>query len=90
MADYAIVHDHIILMTYKTIRYSSHAVDRMRSRRIRRGDVQRLLATGRPDPSQVPGQSVHTKRGMLGHQEAIIVYREGPRGIYVVTVMWAQ
>lgn len=79
-------------MTTKRVEYGSHAVQRMRERGIRRGDVRWLLAQGLPAEADQGQHSdpVFARRGTIGGREAKVVYLENAVRVYVITVMWTD
>lgn len=78
-------------MTPKQIIYSDHAERRLRTRRITRQEVRRLLATGaRTMAPTVSGAQRWQCAGKLGYDDAAVIFIEDATTILVVTVMWAK
>lgn len=77
-------------MTYKPIEYSSHAVERMELRRIKREDVRWVLARGqwRPEHSLKGRDPRFSKRGVVGGRALEVVYTEDAHRVLVITVAW--
>ncbi len=77
-------------MTYKSIEYSPHAVERMELRRIRREDVRWVLALGqwRPEHSLKGRDPRFSKRGVVGGRALEVVYTEDAHRVLVITVAW--
>lgn len=80
-------------MTYnKDVTYSKHAAKRLKERGIRRTEVRWLIAQGEPEPEFIRNPKPHEfcKRGLLGKDEARVLYLEWRRRIHVITVMWVE
>ena len=78
-------------VTPKQIIYSDHAELRLRTRRITRQNVRRLLATGiRTTAPTAIGAQRWQCTGKLDHDDAVVIFIEDATTILVVTVMWAD
>lgn len=74
-------------MTWKRIAYRSHAVRRLRERRITRRHVRQLLATG---TWRRQGTARWLVDGRLERWPARLVVREDADTITVITAMWIE
>jgi hypothetical protein len=80
-------------MTYKKhITYSQHALDMMEERGIRQSQVRWIMAQGRDDRAYLndPAPNERCRRDWLGEREARVIWIEGGRGRYVITIMWVE
>src|SRR5665213_3275413 len=82
---------YITTVTPKQIIYSDHAEWRLRTRRITRQNVRRLLATGTRTTAPTAGGAQRWQcTGKLDHNDAILILIEDATTILVVAVMWAD
>lgn len=74
-------------MTHKQIIYGDHAVGRLQRRRVSRSEVRWVLANGvlKSEKSKY-GDAVWSRTGYLGKMQMKVVFSEGRRVVFVITV----
>jgi hypothetical protein len=70
-------------------RYSDHASRERIKAGVTRDQVRVTIKAGAPWPvATIPGSPYHGKQRRFGSRVLRVIYLEGPRDIYVITVYW--